>query len=340
MTHSPLAKAFLSSMLVHLTVLLSLSSFWGSLRLASPQTDFIPAEVVTVAPPPPVPEPVTTSEVTPLIPPEILSKTDVMLAKPPLPPPPEPRVPSKVEPLTPPKAVEKPLPKRPDVRQKPLPTAKHTHPKAPELAPGPPPGPDTTTFEKPKPGPLIPIPDEGPAPAGSNALGPSSAANPTDQPPKAVEGGEAGAGELSERGDLPVVPGTGAGGGSGGPGRAGLGWGAEGGGIRTGGLRPGAGGEGPGGGVGSLARPLGGYQLLPRYPESARRQGITGTTQLLFEVLANGTVGEVQVERSAGHPDLDQAAAEAIKKWRFEPARRGNQPVAVWLRMPVRFVLR
>jgi periplasmic protein TonB len=107
-----------------------------------------------------------------------------------------------------------------------------------------------------------------------------------------------------------------------------------------GGLRPGAGGEGPGGGVGSLARPLGGYQQLPRYPESARRQGITGTTTLLFEVLENGRVGEVQVELSAGHPDLDLAAAEAIKKWRFEPARRGNRPVAVWLRMPVRFVLK
>jgi protein TonB len=79
---------------------------------------------------------------------------------------------------------------------------------------------------------------------------------------------------------------------------------------------------------------------LPRYPESARRQGVTGTTTLLFEVLESGRVGEVRVEHTAGHPDLDQAAAEAIKKWRFEPARRGNQPITVWLRMPVKFVLR
>ena len=92
--------------------------------------------------------------------------------------------------------------------------------------------------------------------------------------------------------------------------------------------------------MGSLARPLAGYQLLPKYPDSARRQGITGTTTLLFEVLQNGRVGDVQIERSAGHVDLDEAAVEAIKKWRFEPARRGNQPVAVWLRMPVKFVLR
>jgi protein TonB len=209
-----------------------------------------------------------------------------------------------------------------------------------QLPLGPPPGPETKTFEKPKPGPLAPVPDEGPAPTGANTLGPAAAKDPTDQPAKSIEGGEAGAGELYERGDLPVAPGAGVGGGSSGPGRAGLGWGAEGSGVRVGGLRPGAGGEGPGGGVGSFARPLGGYQLLPRYPESARRQGITGTTTLLFQVLENGRVGEVQIERSAGHPDLDQAAAEAIKKWRFDPARRGNQPVAVWLRMPVRFVLR
>jgi protein TonB len=56
--------------------------------------------------------------------------------------------------------------------------------------------------------------------------------------------------------------------------------------------------------------------------------------------MANGRVGAIRVEQSAGHPDLDQAAAEAIERWRFEPARRGNQPVAVWLRMPVKFVLR
>ena len=91
---------------------------------------------------------------------------------------------------------------------------------------------------------------------------------------------------------------------------------------------------------GKFGAPTGRVSALPRYPDSARRQGITGTTTLLFEVLENGRVGEMQIESSAGHPDLDQAAADAIKKWRFEPARRGNQAVAVWLRIPVKFVLR
>jgi periplasmic protein TonB len=335
-SHATLAPAFLTSVLVHLTALLSLSLLWGSLHSTTPRSHLISTEVVIATPPPP--EPVSMSEIEPLTPPTILTKTDVTLAQPPPIAPAAPLTPAKVEPITAPKAIEKVLPKRAEPRPKPLPAAKR--PPVDKLPPGPPPGPETKTFEPPKPGPLTPMPDEGPAPAGANTLGPSAANNPAEQPAKSIEGGEAGAGELSERGDLPVVPGAGVGGGSGGPGRAGLGWGAEGSGARVGGLRPGAGGEGPGGGVGSFARPLVGYQQLPRYPDSARRQGITGTTTLLFEVLQNGRVGEVRVESSAGHPDLDQAAAEAIRKWRFEPARRGNQAVAVWLRMPVKFVLR
>jgi len=100
---------------------------------------------------------------------------------------------------------------------------------------------------------------------------------------------------------------------------------------------PGGGGEGP---LAAFARPLGGYQVTPPYPESARRLGVQGTAYLRFEVLPNGRVGAVQIDRSAGHPDLDQAAIEAIRQWRFEPARRGSEPVTVWVTLPVRFELR
>lgn len=92
-------------------------------------------------------------------------------------------------------------------------------------------------------------------------------------------------------------------------------------------------------GVTSLARPLGGYQTTPRYPEAARREGIEGVVMLRFQVLASGKVGTVQVQHSAGREDLDQAAVEAVKTWRFEPARRGKEAVAVWVTLPVRFEL-
>jgi protein TonB len=87
------------------------------------------------------------------------------------------------------------------------------------------------------------------------------------------------------------------------------------------------------------ARPRGGYQVMPAYPATARRLGIEGTTVLRVHVAEDGRVGEIQVQKSAGHPDLDRAAADAIRRWRFDPARRGNDAVAVWVLLPVEFHL-
>ena len=88
------------------------------------------------------------------------------------------------------------------------------------------------------------------------------------------------------------------------------------------------------------AAPRGGYQVKPSYPMSARRAGIQGTTLLGVFVGADGRVGDVVVKQSAGHPDLDAAAADAVRRWRFEPARRGSEPVAMWVLLPVEFRLR
>ena len=96
----------------------------------------------------------------------------------------------------------------------------------------------------------------------------------------------------------------------------------------------------PGSGIASDARPTGGYQVRPTYPASAKRLGVQGTTLLRVQVLENGRVGGLEVEQSAGHPDLDQAAIDAVRRWRFDPARRGDQAVAMWVRLPVEFRLK
>jgi protein TonB len=80
-------------------------------------------------------------------------------------------------------------------------------------------------------------------------------------------------------------------------------------------------------------------QPPPRYPEAARRAGAQGTTMLKVRVSADGTVGEIVIERSSGHPELDAAAAEAVGRWRFAPARRRGEPVDVWILLPIRFTL-
>jgi periplasmic protein TonB len=93
-------------------------------------------------------------------------------------------------------------------------------------------------------------------------------------------------------------------------------------------------------GVTHTAVPRGGYQVRPSYPSNARRLGIQGTTLLSVFVAVDGRVADVVVKQSAGHPDLDQAAADAVKRWRFEPARRGNEAVSMWVLLPVEFRLR
>ena len=92
-------------------------------------------------------------------------------------------------------------------------------------------------------------------------------------------------------------------------------------------------------GITQTARPQGGYQVRPAYPAAPRRLGIQGTVLLRVHVLADGRIGDILVERSAGHHDLDHAAAEAVRRWRFEPARRGADAIAMWVLLPVEFGL-
>jgi TonB family protein len=59
-------------------------------------------------------------------------------------------------------------------------------------------------------------------------------------------------------------------------------------------------------------------QVQPLYPELARKMKITGTVKIEVTVAPNGSVKEARVV--GGHPVLANAALDAAKKWRFEPA--------------------
>lgn len=69
-------------------------------------------------------------------------------------------------------------------------------------------------------------------------------------------------------------------------------------------------------------------------PEGAGEEG--GTVILLVTVGADGLVREIGVDVSVA-PALDEAAAAAVRKWRFEPARRNGEPVASKVRVPYVF---
>jgi len=59
-------------------------------------------------------------------------------------------------------------------------------------------------------------------------------------------------------------------------------------------------------------------RVQPAYPELARKMNLTGTVKVEVVVAPNGSVKDAKVV--GGHPVLANAALEAVKKWRFEPA--------------------
>lgn len=74
------------------------------------------------------------------------------------------------------------------------------------------------------------------------------------------------------------------------------------------------------------------------YPADARAQGIQGAVVVEMTVSSDGTVKNIQVVESPS-PSLTQAAVNAIRGFRFKPARMGERPVAIRIRYSYRFVL-
>ncbi|OWQ56887.1 energy transducer TonB [Stenotrophomonas maltophilia] len=77
----------------------------------------------------------------------------------------------------------------------------------------------------------------------------------------------------------------------------------------------------------------------PRYPPAAFRAGIQGEVILIIDVDASGNVTNVTVEKSSRNRDLDRAAMEAARKWRFNAAESGGKKTAGRVRVPVNFAL-
>lgn len=81
-------------------------------------------------------------------------------------------------------------------------------------------------------------------------------------------------------------------------------------------------------------------RIMPEYPRQARLQGVEGLVLLEAILDLEGRIeDEVKILQSV--PSLDLAAMQAVRRWRFRPARdRENRPVRVILEVPVRFVLK
>ena len=166
---------------------------------------------------------------------------------------------------------------------------------------------------KPDPIPPVVAPVVSAAPDDRDRAGVLNDAAPDSNSQGSGTGGGAGSGSGSGigEGDGPGI-GPGSGGGTGG-----------------GPYRPGSGITPP-----SLVR-----EVKPAYTEDARRRGLEGDVELEIVVRSDGSVGQVRLLRGLG-AGLDQRAADAVRQWKFSPARRFGTPVDVMVEVAVEFRLR
>jgi len=80
-------------------------------------------------------------------------------------------------------------------------------------------------------------------------------------------------------------------------------------------------------------------EVKPSYTEQARRAGVEGEVELEIVVRSDGSVGDVRVLQRLGS-GLDERAIDAVRQWRFDPARRQGTPVDVVVEVSVEFKLR
>ena len=77
----------------------------------------------------------------------------------------------------------------------------------------------------------------------------------------------------------------------------------------------------------------------PVYPAMSRRLGEEGKVVLRVRVSAQGLSLSVEVTKSSGFLRLDDAARAAVERWRFVPARQGNEPIEASVLVPLNFTL-
>lgn len=75
----------------------------------------------------------------------------------------------------------------------------------------------------------------------------------------------------------------------------------------------------------------------PVYPPLSRQRREEGTVLLRVSLDAQGIVRDIAIERSSLFNRLDQAALEAVRQWRFIPARRGSATLPSSVIVPIEF---
>jgi periplasmic protein TonB len=85
-----------------------------------------------------------------------------------------------------------------------------------------------------------------------------------------------------------------------------------------------------------LEAPVPVRMVPPKFPPEMRREGTGGVVTVRCTIDEKGNVTEPEVEK-ASNPAFIQPAIDALRKWKFKPAKRGGTPVALKVSIPIQF---
>ena len=81
-------------------------------------------------------------------------------------------------------------------------------------------------------------------------------------------------------------------------------------------------------------------EVPPVYPRDAERQNISGWVDVEFTIAPDGSTQELVVRNAQPQRMFDQAAIDAVKRWRFEPVLRDGTAVSQRAAVRIRFELK
>ncbi len=85
-------------------------------------------------------------------------------------------------------------------------------------------------------------------------------------------------------------------------------------------------------------KPVARRQGAPRYPSSARRQGIQGRVTAEFIIDENGNVINVEIKRTS-NPIFDKPTIDAIRGWKFTAGEKDGRKVKTRTRVTIPYTI-
>lgn len=78
--------------------------------------------------------------------------------------------------------------------------------------------------------------------------------------------------------------------------------------------------------------------VAPEYPRDLKADGVSGLVMVKCTIDEQGNVSGTDIVKSS-NDKFDKFATEALKKWKFKPARQDGEPISVQVTIPIKFTV-